>query len=464
LLSKDISSLSKVLSHPKLLQFNSESIRTRRKMNTRSSTLLLILVSFLSYANGHSQMICANYNTQTGACSAPIRNEEVAFEQEAYLYTTGSAICQSPMTNPISASYSNGPGCPDYAPCPSPMGSYTAGESFTIMWYARNHATPDQDPATVYLYMSPVETETQGADVTDTVMFENLLCSGPFMNCGGVNNNTNPCTLACTMPTNTAQGVYTLWWKWNWQGVMYTTCADINVAAKSSGSSSGSSSSSESASTTAAAKSLTTGHKTAVTTGVQPATTGAKAATTGAKAATTAAKSSTSSKGEATTGAKSVTTGAKQQQSVTTGCSSQSAISPNVNGVSGSDDLCYLPNTPNLDGTINRNPPTCGPDAPGSRCAVGQCCSATTGLCGPMTNSQGQYIVRVGGTLTVVSQAYATEFFCNGTNADYRQVACSSLDSDDIEDKTAGSNTIVDLFQLRFIIVISLFVGIFARY
>jgi len=180
-------------------------------------------------------MRCAKYNKATGTCAAPIRNQYVAFLQEAFSFYNGGTLCQSPMTNPISASYGNGAGCPDWAPCPDQMGTYTPGEQFTIMWYARNHAVDNQSPGSVFLYMSPKEASNQGQDVSQAAMSANLICQGPFMNCGGVNQDMTPCTLDCTMPTNTQAGIYTLWWKWDWQnGAMYSTCADIVVTGSSS--------------------------------------------------------------------------------------------------------------------------------------------------------------------------------------------------------------------------------------
>jgi len=199
-------------------------------MEFKNLLILLIGVSiFNGMVSGHSQMRCAKYDLASGTCYAPIRNEGVAFEQEAYLYTNGAPICQSAWTNPISSSYANGAGCPDYAPCPDQMGNFASGETFTIMWLARNHAVDDQNPATIFLYLSPLETANQGNDVTSDTMKKNLVCSGPFESCGGQNGNFVQCYLTCTMPKNLAVGIYTLWWKWDWQGVMYTTCADINV-------------------------------------------------------------------------------------------------------------------------------------------------------------------------------------------------------------------------------------------
>jgi len=119
----------------------------------------------------------------------------------------------------------------------------------------------------------------------------------------------------------------------------------------------------------------------------------------------------------------------------------------------------YIVGTPNLDGKIHRNPPVCGADYPGSRCADEQCCSSY-GICGPITNSQGQYVLRVHGVLTIVSQEEAYEHFCNATQADYRRTNCDG----NIEDKTASSSTIMNLFQLRLIIVTAFLFGIFAKF
>jgi hypothetical protein len=232
---------------------------------------LALVFTKILLVSAHSQMKCAKWDPNTGNCAAGIRNEGSAFLQEAYLYTYGAPICQSPWTNPISGNYANGPSCPDYAPCPDPMGTYAPGESFTVMWWARNHAVADQDPATVYLYMSPIETANQGQDISYTTMMSHLICSGPYANCDGLNGNTVNCTLNCQMPSSTPNGLYTLWWKWDWQGVMYTTCADINVSGSSS---------------VPPSTPVTTAKQPTVTTGkqqpVQPSTTGKQAiATTG---------------------------------------------------------------------------------------------------------------------------------------------------------------------------------------
>lgn len=209
-------------------------------MNSTSSLkwslFFILMTSFNVLVSAHSQMRCAKYDKATRECHAPIRNQGVSYVQEAYSFTNGAPICQSPMSNPISASYANGAGCPDWAGCPSPMGTYTPGETFTVMWFARNHAEPNQNPDTVFLYLSPAESQTQGADVSQAVMESRKICQGPFMNCNGQNGDQVHCTLTCTMPTNLVKGVYTMWWKWIWQGgATYTTCADIQVNVESSG-------------------------------------------------------------------------------------------------------------------------------------------------------------------------------------------------------------------------------------
>jgi len=275
----------------------------------------------------------------TGNCYAPIRNQAVSFLQEAYSFYNGGAICQSPWTNPISSSYGNGAGCPDWAPCPDAMGNFASGETFTVMWYARNHAVADQSPATVFLYLSPIENPNQSQDVPQSVMQSNLICSGPFMNCNGQNGNLIQCYLTCTMPRNIASGVYTLWWKWDWQnGAMYSTCADINVSA--SGSSGSGSGNNPPASVTTGKRAITTG-KQSVTTGKQAITTGKQAITTGrSNAQVTTGRSSnsqvTTSKSttaKITTG-KSTTGASNNPSPVTTGLSIVNPAHSNCAGLS----------------------------------------------------------------------------------------------------------------------------------
>lgn len=237
-----------------------------------SPSRVLVLASlFILSTYGHSELRCAKYNSATGDCDAPIRGEGYAFMQEAYDLSSGSnGICQYPWVNPISSYYNNGASCYDWAPCPDPMGSYTPGEQFTIMWFARNHATSDQTPGNVYLYLSPIETQNQGSDVSMAVMKQTLICQAPYMSCGGLNGNTVPCTTTCTFPS-VPSGLYTLWWLWDWTGHdQYSTCADIMVIGGSS-----------SAPTPAPTPTATTGNK------VVPSTTGKTIVTTGKVPSTT---------------------------------------------------------------------------------------------------------------------------------------------------------------------------------
>jgi len=406
--------------------------------STVSVKMLTVLVMsvMVSLVSAHSEMRCAKYDTASGQCSAAIRNAGAAFLQEAYLFTNGAPICQSAMSNPISASYSNGAGCPDYAPCPDPMGTYAPGERFTVMWYARNHAVADQDPATVYLYLSPKESATQGADVSQATMASNLICSGPYMNCGGVNQDTTPCTLTCTMPSNIAAGIYTFWWKWDWQGSMYTTCADINVSGSSGSSGSSSSSSSSSGQHSSTTKAPVTTSK-LTTKAIQQATTGRTQSVTTSKAAVT------------TKAIQQVTTGRSQQSS------SSSSTSTSTSG-SNNGQMCYLPGTPNLNGKINGQS-TCGKNAPRARCPDGQCCSQW-GYCGPFRDSNGNYYE--GGT--IVSQALAMSLYCNKTSGDYRKVPCNSIISGVVASEALtkdgnGASLLNDGNQLRWIILLGLF-------
>lgn len=243
-------------------------------------------------------MRCAKYDMATGTCKAPIRNQGYSFMQEAHEISGGQPICPFPMSNPITAHYANGAACPDWAPCPDPMGTFAQGENFTIMWFARNHAVADQNPATITLYLSPVETINQGADVDRSTY--SAICRAPYMSCNGQNGNTVQCYAHCQMPTNAVAGYHTLWWKWDWQTAVYSNCADILVTGSSN--QTPSSTTGRAAQTTAA---QTTGVQTtgARTTGVQ--TTGTRT-TTGS---TTAAQvpATTVAQVPATTGARSTT-------------------------------------------------------------------------------------------------------------------------------------------------------------
>jgi len=95
-----------------------------------------------------------------------------------------------------------------------------------------------KNPRVVKVYMSPAITSGQTADFTADQMMQNKICEGPFINCGkgaGVDTTGDsvPCTLSCTVPANTPQGTYTLWWQWDWtvnDGAIYATCADVTVS------------------------------------------------------------------------------------------------------------------------------------------------------------------------------------------------------------------------------------------
>jgi len=240
-------------------------------------------------------MRCAKYDMASGTCLAPIRNEGESFLSEANDMANGGGVCQSPMSNPISNSYSNGPSC-GYAPCPTPMGTFKQGENFTIMWIARNHATADQTPGNIALYISPVETQNQITETSTSVFANNKICQAPFISCNGQNGDFIQCYATCQMPLTTVVGIHTLWWKWAWDGhtSIYTTCADINVIAGSS-----SLPPSSLPSTTGAVKPATTGP-------VMPATTAAaKPATTSKPAPVT--PSTTSAIKPSTTGSRPVT-------------------------------------------------------------------------------------------------------------------------------------------------------------
>lgn len=191
----------------------------------------MLLLSFTTLIFGHSQMRCAKYNKATGACTAGIRNAGVAFMEESF---RPGSTCQAPWTNSISSYYSNGASCPDWAPCPTPMGSYAPGEKFTVMWWARNHAIPEQTPGNVQVYLSSKIT-SQSSDASATTFMANKpICEGPYANClNGESKDNTPCTLDCTMPSGLAAGTYTLYWRWAWSQPgnfeLFSTCADITV-------------------------------------------------------------------------------------------------------------------------------------------------------------------------------------------------------------------------------------------
>jgi len=175
-------------------------------------------------------MNCARYDVASGTCTAAVRNEVSAKEQESNLLDNDAGpICQDVMSNPISDAYGTGPGCA-YGTCGS-MGTFARGESHTIMWFARGHAEDDQTPGSIHLYVSPLETAAQGSDVSMDMMRKTPICTGLYSNCNPANGATAVCTAQCTMPTSLEDGYYTLMWRWDWNsGENYTTCADIKIA------------------------------------------------------------------------------------------------------------------------------------------------------------------------------------------------------------------------------------------
>lgn len=150
------------------------------------------------------------------------------------------------------------------------------------------------------------------------------------------------------------------------------------------------------------------GGPTPVTTGIIKATTGKPipfttgAVTTKAKAITTKAK--------ITTGAVKTTT--------TTSTTGVKGTTTTTSSTGSSTGMCYLPGTPNINGPINSNPPTCTGTA---RCADGQCCSKY-GFCGPILSNDGNYYENG----QIITADYAFYLYCNSSKADYRKVPCSS--------------------------------------
>lgn len=165
---------------------------------------------------------------------------------------------------------------------------------------------------------------------------------------------------------------------------------------------------------------ITTGK---VTTGKPPVTTGK--VTTGKPPITTGKPSITTGKPLITTGKPSVTTGIAAITTgtqVTTASQTVTTSASIITTGSSSTEMCYLPGTPNLNGKINSNPPTCGVNARKARCADGQCCSKY-GYCGPIKETDGKYYEDG----KVITEAYAFYLYCNTTTADYRKVPCATI-------------------------------------
>lgn len=275
---------------------------------------MIALLLVVNSTFGHSQMRCANYDRNTNTCKAPIRNSEVTFGEEANDMLNGGGVCNQPISNPISASYANGNACPSWAGCPLPMGSIVQGQNITVMWLARNHASADQTPGNVEIYLSP--TMTDGSIETSTAVFgQNKFCVAPFASCDGLNGNMIQCYATCQMPANTQVGIHTIWWKWAWANPtvksIYTTCADVWVTA--SGNQPAPTPTPTPAVTTTAAAPSTTGVKVQVTTAAPvsattarpaaPVTTAAPApVTTAAQAPVTTGRPVPSTTAQSTTG------------------------------------------------------------------------------------------------------------------------------------------------------------------
>lgn len=88
---------------------------------------------------------------------------------------------------------------------------------------------------TVYLYLSPAITASTSTDPSADTFATNLLCSGPYTNCPNGNGDAVNCYLPCKIPAGVQEGNYTLWWKWDWNGPLYATCADVVVTGANGG-------------------------------------------------------------------------------------------------------------------------------------------------------------------------------------------------------------------------------------
>lgn len=302
-------------------------------MSSYTSFVALLALFFVTSTIGHSQMRCANYDMATGNCLAPIRDWEEAYQDEDNDITAGGGTCQSSWTNPITASYNNGAGCPSYLGCPGTMGSLQQGQNFTIMWLARNHAEADETPGNIFLYLSPVEDANQGVDTSTSVFMQNQICQAPFMSCGGQNGNFVQCYATCQMPATSAVGIHTLWWKWPWTGhtSIYTTCADIYVTAASGSVTPAPAPITPSSTSTTAAKpkpsSTSTSTSTSAAVAPQPSSTSTStsSSTTAHKAISTSTSTSTTAAAQKTTS----TSGSAPSTPVST--SSTSATSTGCN-------------------------------------------------------------------------------------------------------------------------------------
>jgi hypothetical protein len=191
----------------------------------------VLLSNIFLIVHTHSMMTCGILGSDGNSCVGPIRDSSNSIASAAYRWNQDPTkqICQ-PNARGVSnlAKY-----------YPNGMGTLSAGSTFKVQWMARNHAVNNQNPRTVKVFMSPTPIASgQTADFTSSQMMQNQLCEGPFINCGkgaGVDTTGDnvPCTLSCTIPSNTPKGTYTLWWYWDWtvnDGSIYATCADVQVS------------------------------------------------------------------------------------------------------------------------------------------------------------------------------------------------------------------------------------------
>jgi len=431
------------------------------------------------------------------------------------------ALGHSYLTSPISRSdqtQSNsgcrGPAC--LGPCDIPLSQATRapiiiqrGATINPQWPRNNHAggfirfawaqTSQSDTASAFDNgVNTVYCHEIGGCKPDDPTDPNGGDSGP------ADGSVNPCQTTITVPSYLTDGLWTLQWAW-FGGAFelgdYYSCVDYSIsggptgtqqaavyhggdysnpgqnvckffntdrlhqcvdepcsnpvyplgtqetgpafgiAIASSGSSTSSSSSSTSTSTSTSGK-ATTGHGTTAKGTTGHGTTGLGTTGHGTTAKGTTAKGTTGAKASTTTGKGTTTT----TSSSTTGSSS---------------GMCYLPGTPNVNGTILENPPYCGKNAKKARCADGQCCSKY-GYCGPIPDTDGNYYEDIDGVYQTVTYDVAVGLYCGkGNQGDYRKVACSSLNNKD--DTSADSAGVSIQFNSLLLIASVFFVALSTR-
>jgi len=175
---------------------------------------------------------------------------------------------------------------------------------------------------------------------------------------------------------------------------------------------------------------------------------GASASSSSSTSTSTSSRSSTSSSSTTTSSGKFTTGKGTTGLKGTTGKkASTSSSSTSTTGASG---MCYLPGTPNVNGTVLSNPPYCGINAKKARCADGQCCSKY-GYCGPIPDSNGNYFEDVNGVYQQVTYDVAIGLYCGrGNQGDYRKVPCNTLNNnkDDTSAVGAGVSIKFDILLL----------------